>query len=269
MVGVSLYYESMGSGEPLVLLHAGVADSSMWDDQVGPFAEHFRVIRFDAQGFGRSPAAAEPKPRAEDIFDLLTELGISRAHLIGVSMGGAAAIDFAITHPDMVGALIPVCAGASGFEADDPWLTEQDQLSEAAVARGDLEAATELDLRIWLAGPGRRVEDLDPTLRERADRMARLAQERDAERKPAPRIEPPAATRLGSITAPTLVVIGEHDVAYMQQVADYLAENIAGARKVVLHGTAHMPPIEVPDEFNRVVLEFLTTVAASAGARRS
>jgi pimeloyl-ACP methyl ester carboxylesterase len=74
---------------------------------------------------------------------------------------------------------------------------------------------------------------------------------------------------LNAITAPTLVLIGEHDVHYMQQVADFLTDNIAGARKVVLTNTAHMPPIEVPDEFNRVVLEFLTTVAASGGAGRS
>jgi pimeloyl-ACP methyl ester carboxylesterase len=78
-----------------VLLHAGIADSSTWDEQVAAFAARYRVIRFDAQGFGRSPVAVEPKTRAQDVFDLLHVLGVGKAHVLGLSMGGGPAVDFA------------------------------------------------------------------------------------------------------------------------------------------------------------------------------
>ncbi len=116
MVGVSLYYESIGAGETLLLIHAGIADSRMWDQQVEEFSKHYRVIRLDVQGFGKSPAAEQPVTRAQELCDLLRSLDVERAHVVGVSMGGAAAIDFAVQHPEMVGALIPVAAGVSGFE---------------------------------------------------------------------------------------------------------------------------------------------------------
>src|SRR5712691_428055 len=96
-----LYFESVGSGEPLVLIHAAVADLRMWDEQVSAFAEKYRVIRYDAQGFGKSPAAVDPMPRAEDLHELLRTLGIGRAHLVGVSNGGSTALDFAILYPRM------------------------------------------------------------------------------------------------------------------------------------------------------------------------
>src|SRR5436853_7059761 len=86
-----LHYESVGSGEPLVLIHAAVADARMWDAQIAPFAQRYQVIRYDAQGFGQSPAAVEPATRADDLYELLRTLGIERAHLIGVSNGGATA----------------------------------------------------------------------------------------------------------------------------------------------------------------------------------
>ena len=270
MVRVKLYYESIGSGEPLVLLHAGVADSQMWDEQVQEFSKHYRVVRFDAQGFGQSPAASDPVPRAEDLYDLLRGLGISRAHVVGVSMGGSAAIDFAVTHSEMVASLVLVAAGVSGYDGPaDRWLEEQEALQETAVQRGDIAAAAELDLRIWLAGPGRRIEEMDSGLRDWMYKMALHAQERDRERTRTPPIDPPATQRLHELSLPTLVIVGDQDVQVVLDIADYLAEHIPGARKITMHDTAHMIPMEKPAEFNRLVLEFLREAAASRGASRS
>lgn len=257
MVEVPLYYESIGSGEPIVLIHAGIADATMWDDNFGPLAEQHRVIRFDAQGFGRSPAAAEPNTRARDIHDLLQALEVPRAHLVGVSMGGGAAIDFALEYPRMVGCLIPVAAGLSGFQFHDPWMEEEEAHEEAAIQRGDVDAAAEVNLRVWLAGPGRRYEGMNPDLVERVRRMARHALVRSAERARTPQLDPPAVARVNEITAPTLVIVGDHDVQFVQVVADVLAERIRGARKHVFNDAAHMLNMEWPEEFNRSVLDFV------------
>ena len=103
-----------------MLIHAAIADLRMWDAQVAAFAEKYRVIRYDAQGFGQSPAAVEPATRADDLYELLRTLGIERAHLVGVSNGGSTALDFAILYPRMVGALLPVASGLSGYKPSSP-----------------------------------------------------------------------------------------------------------------------------------------------------
>jgi 3-oxoadipate enol-lactonase len=229
---------------------------------VKAFSTHYRVIRFDAQGFGRSPSVAEPAPRAEDIRDLLRTLEIPRAHMVGVSMGGAAAVDFAVLYPRMVGALVPVAAGLSGYVPSDPslveWEDEQERRQEAALARGDLDAATQIDLEVWLAGPRRRLEDIDIGLRERVRPMAREALARQAARVRAPQIKPSAASQLDQVRAPTLVIVGDCDVPVVLEIADLMAARIPGARKWVVHNAAHMVNMERPEEFNKLVFEFLS-----------
>jgi 3-oxoadipate enol-lactonase len=261
MSASTLWHESLGSGDPVVLLHAGVADSGMWDDQIEAFSAKHRVIRFDAQGFGRSPAAQRPSTRADDVRLLLESLGIDRAHLIGASMGGGAAIDFAVMYPHMVASLVPVGAGLGGYVAPDrkmvEWLDKQEERQNKALERGDLDTATEIDLESWLAGPFRRLDDLDPRLRDRLRPMARHALARQAERAPTPQIEPLAVRRVDDIRAPTLVIVGDKDVPVIVEIADELSWRIPGARKWTFPNTAHMVNMERPAEFNRIVLEFL------------
>jgi pimeloyl-ACP methyl ester carboxylesterase len=261
MAQPAVYYESVGSGEPLVLLHAAVADSRQWDDQVAAFAERYRVIRYDMQGFGRTPPAARPVRRADELHALLRALEVPRAHLVGVSNGGATAIDFAVLYPEMVGALIAVAPGLSGFEPADRSVVEamlqQDQLEEAAVARGDLDAATEISLGVWLAGEGRRLDDIDPALRARVAELTRQAIESSSKRNPTPQLEPGAAPRLGEIRAPTLVLVGDHEVPLVKATVDYVVTSIPGARKHEFVNAAHWLNMEHPAEFTRVVLEFL------------
>jgi 3-oxoadipate enol-lactonase len=161
----------------------------------------------------------------------------------------------------MLGALVLVASGVSGHTPHDPanwaWLDAQDALEVEAIDRGDFDAAAQIMMRVWVAGPGRRVEDLDTRLRERAWEMAKLAEERDLERKPTPPIDPPAAGRLSMVTAPTLVMWGDADPAPIEEMAETLVGGIAGAQRLVFEDTAHLIPMERPAEFNRAVLEFL------------
>src|SRR5437016_2801424 len=114
--GGPLYYEVAGEGHPLVLIHAGVADHTMWDDQFSVFAQHYKVIRYDTRGFGKSPGGDKDYSNRQELYQLLKHLGVEKAYVMGVSRGGQIAIDFTLEHPEMVDALIPVAAGLGGLD---------------------------------------------------------------------------------------------------------------------------------------------------------
>ena len=115
--GTTLYYEVAGAGHPFVLVHGHLLDRRSWDDQFAVFAQRYRVIRYDQRGFGDSGliTKGESYSDRQDLYALMKFLGIESAYLMGVSGGGALAIDFTLEHPEMVDALIPVTAGVSGF----------------------------------------------------------------------------------------------------------------------------------------------------------
>src|SRR5690349_8638123 len=100
--GGQLYYEVTGAGHPLVLIHAGVADLRQWDEQVAAFAPHYRVIRYDTRGFGKTRTEPVAFSNRQDLYELLTHLGVEKAYLIGNSRGGQIAFDFTLEHPEMV-----------------------------------------------------------------------------------------------------------------------------------------------------------------------
>lgn len=255
--GAMLYYEVIGEGEPLVLVHAGIADSRMWEGQVEAFANRYRVIRYDLRGFGKTAMVEGPFSHQEDLRGLLDSLGAERAHLIGCSMGGGAVLDFALRHPERVGALVLVGSAVSGFEADFGPPEQWDELVAADEA-GDLGLVSELEVRIWVDGPGRRPEDVDGAVRDLVREMNLIALQNEAsglgEELPP---EPPAVDRLAEVGAPSLVMVGDSDQPRTLAAADLLAKELPNARKVVMAGTAHLPNMERPDEFNRIVLDFL------------
>src|SRR5215210_1370822 len=106
--GVRLYYQEAGHGHPLVLLHAGVADHTMWDRQIDLFAQKYRVIRYDLRGFGQTAMPPGNFTHHADLDGLLRFLDVDRAYLVGVSLGGSTVIDYALTYPDRVAAIVPV-----------------------------------------------------------------------------------------------------------------------------------------------------------------
>src|SRR3990172_11439146 len=120
VVGGRLYYEIKGTGHPIVLIHAGFLDRRMWDEQFEFFAKDFKVIRYDVRGFGKSSRPAEKYSDIEDLHTLLTSLKVEKTYLVGVSNGGRIAIDFTINHQSIVGALILVGSGVSGYETSEP-----------------------------------------------------------------------------------------------------------------------------------------------------
>src|SRR3954463_5748998 len=154
--GGRLYYEVAGQGHPLALIHAGVADLTMWDEQMEAFSERYRVIRYDTRGFGRTTTEDVGFSNRKDLYDLLRHLGVERSYVLGISRGGQIAIDFTIEHPEVVDALIAVAPGISGFQGE---LTEEEMAlfnrMEELWEKEDFEALTDLEVRVWVDGFGR------------------------------------------------------------------------------------------------------------------
>jgi len=255
--GVKLYYEVAGEGHPLVLIHGGLVDRRLWDDQFDVFAQHYRVIRYDIRGFGNSDVPAGPYSNYEDLYGLLKFLGVEKAYVMGLSMGGGIAIDFTLAHPEMVAALIPVAAGVSGFQSSEASRQKWAEI-EKATERGDIAQAVELENRMWTDGPNRRPEQVNPVVRQRVAEMNTHNYALLNPDAPLPQgLEPPAISRLSEIRVPTLIIVGDEDVQDILVIADILEAGIAGAKKVVIPGTAHHLNMEKPEEFNQVVLTFL------------
>ena len=104
--GTRLYYQSMGEGAPIVLLHGFSIDHRMWDGQMAALSAAHRVVRCDLRGFGQSPPPTTPYANADDLKALLDHLGIARAVILGLSMGGGVAINFALAYPEATRALV-------------------------------------------------------------------------------------------------------------------------------------------------------------------
>ena len=252
-----LYYEVEGEGPALVLIHAGVAHSGMWDDQFHRFAEHFRAVRYDMRGFGKSESAPGTFSWRQDLLELLKALHIERVALVGLSMGGALAVDFTLEHPEMVTALVPVAAGLSGFNsAHDPVEDDFDARIAAAEQQKDLALLNELELQLWVDGPGQPSSRVPHALREGMRAMNGVALGHSEELRPR-RLDPPAAGRLGEIRVPALVVVGDLDTSGVRAACAALGGGIQGAQHVTISGVAHMVNLEKPDEFYNLVDAFL------------
>jgi pimeloyl-ACP methyl ester carboxylesterase len=207
-------------------------------------------MRYDVRNYGRSASATVPYSDVDDLLALLDELKIAKAHLVGLSLGGRIAIDFTLEHPDRVASLVAVAPGLSGF----PFEAGRWPAMLAAAQEKGGEAAAELWLKDPYMVPAMEHPDLAPVLRRLAIENARVWLANPLLEKD---IQSPAAGRLAEIRVPMLVIVGDRDVPDMQKIANKLATEVKGARKVVIAGAGHISNMEKPEEFDRAVLEFL------------
>jgi 3-oxoadipate enol-lactonase len=261
-----LYHEIAGAGPPVILIHEGICDSRMWDPQWDSFQRSHRVVRLDLRGFGRSPYVPGTYSHAADVIALLDDLKLGPAALVGVSLGGGVALQVAVARPDLVSALVLVGSGIRGHEWSDD-VTRAWAEEEAALERGDLDAAVEINLRTWVDGPHRSAEEVDPEVRAKVGEMQRRALElyqEGGEEAQEEALVADVGDRLDEISAPTLVVVGELDVADLQTIGVRLRREIRGARGAAIPGAAHAPTMERPDEFTELVLDFLDEAGEAA-----
>lgn len=264
--GTRLYYEVAGEGHPLVLVHGFTLDTRMWDAQFETLAQHYRVISYDLRGFGKSALPTdESYAHHDDLKALLDHVGIASAYLLGQSLGGAIAINFALTFPKVTRALILVDTVLWGFQ----WSAEQSAIDGAIwtkASESGVQAAKDLWLKHPLFEPARK----NPAV---TSRLTQIVSDYSGwhfiNNDPGRALDPPAAQRLGQVNAPTLVIVGERDLPDFQQIADTCQKQIANARKVTLPNVGHMSNMEAPDEFNKTVSSFLSDIelGAPSGSR--
>jgi pimeloyl-ACP methyl ester carboxylesterase len=256
-----LYYEVAGVGTSLVLVHAGVADSRQWNNEFAYFSQSNQVIRYDMRGYGKSEPVNGEFSHMSDLVSLLDALGIHEPiFIIGCSMGGGLALDFALTFASRVKALVMVDSGPSGLELDVPAPSKFAD-AEKAFESGDLDLLAEIETQIWFDGTGRTPEQVNPTMRKLLYEMNRLALSHEAKGlgKRLPNTETPAFDRLESLNIPVLIIVGSHDTPYILAAADYMKEKVKFANKIIIEDAAHLPNMDQPQEFQRVVEKFLSS----------
>ncbi|WP_030762803.1 MULTISPECIES: alpha/beta fold hydrolase [unclassified Streptomyces] len=249
-----LSYTVAGEGSPVVLVHAGVADHTMWDAVAPALAQRHTVIRYDLRGFGESAPPVGPFSETDDLCRLLDHLGHESVRLIGASWGGRVAVDFALAHPGRVRSLTVLAPPWPGYEwsAD---MVAYDEAETAALAAGDLDAAVRVNLDMWLRGPGRGWGDVAPGLAEQLRtpvRTSLINQDVVGEHS---RGGP--AGDIASIAVPTLVGIGLLDVPDFQDIARRYAAGIPGATLVEFPAAAHLIALDTPTELTAALQAFL------------
>jgi pimeloyl-ACP methyl ester carboxylesterase len=236
--------DSGGDRPPLVLLHPGVGDSRIWDPVLPRLGGRYRVIRYDARGYGRSPQPTGGYSRLDDLVAVLDHVGLARAPLVGCSMGGGAAISLALADPGRVSALVLLCPGVSGY--DWPEEPELDAEYEALSAAEDLDGLVALGLREWAAAgaePG-------VVAQLRSAVPGWLGEDRYA------RLDPPAFDRLGELDVPSVLLLGDRDRPALIACDEQIAARIPGCRLVRVPGVDHLPPLRVPDLVADLILEY-------------
>jgi 3-oxoadipate enol-lactonase len=251
-----IHGEVAGSGPPVVLTHDGLLHSESWDAQFGVLAAGHRVARWDRRGYGRSPRPTAPFSSVEDLAAVVRSVSDEPATLVGCSFGGLVTVQCALDHPRLVAALVLVGPVISGLPLSGHFATRGGR------PRPSPDAPVAEQIAYWSGTDPWFVAPANTAARQRLHALLsanpqNLRPPMELERRP----ERPALPRLGEIAVPTLIVAGEQDIPDVHAHCGAIEAAIPGARRVVLPGSGHVPHLEVPAAFNRVVLEFL------AGAR--
>jgi 3-oxoadipate enol-lactonase len=245
--------DSGGSGPALVLLHPGVGDSRIWEPVLPALTASYRVIRYDARGYGRSPAPRVTFSLLADLVAVIDWYRLDRVAMVGCSQGGASALGLALQQPARVSALVLLCPGVPGF----PWpeepeeQVELDAEYERALDAGDVDALAGVLQRVWAAaGP-------TPAVMEQLRSAARAEiSSGDMEQQ-----DPPVFDRLGEISVPTSLLVGDADYPPLIEANRQAAARIGGCELTVVPGMDHLPPLREPD----LALRTITNTLSRAG----
>src|SRR5437899_7226324 len=249
--GIEIDYEVSGRGRPVILSHGYGATRRMWNGQHAALGERYRLFTWDMRGHGQTESPADPSQYSlaltvADTRALLHSLGVGRAVVGGLSLGGYVSLAFYLAHPEMVEALI-ICDSGPGFrnaEARAAWNQRAHERAAALEARG-LEA---------LGGRSREVRDAlghHKSAQGLAHAARGMLAQQDAR----------VIDGLPSIRRPTLVVVGDQDTPFLAP-CEYMAKKIPGARLEVIAGAGHASNLDQPEAFDRVLLSFLDSLPA-------
>jgi pimeloyl-ACP methyl ester carboxylesterase len=247
--GIEIDYQDTGRGQPMLLTHGHMSSRTAWDGQHAALADRYRVISWDIRGHGQTVAPDDAAGYSlaltvEDVRALLGHLGIGRAVIGGLSLGGYISLAFALAHPEMVDALV-ICDSGPGYrnaEARTQW-------NERAFAR-----AAELEAKGLESLESRSREVRESRKRHRSARSLAHATRGILAQQGSTVID-----GLPSIRVPTLVIVGDQDQPFLAP-CEYIAKKIPGARLETIAGAGHSSNLDRPDAFNRVLLDFLDSL---------
>lgn len=256
---MSVAYDIVGRGEPLLLLHAGVADRRMWYPLLERLAGEFRLILPDLPGFGETLIPDREFSYATMVTDLLDELGIeSPIWVVGASFGGQIAVNLALLYPERVAGLILAAPIVQGYEPGSE-IQNFGEREDALLDMNDISGAVELNLRTWVDGTLRSPEEVSSRLRQRVAEMqeeAFLHEEPPGAAVEWP--EPPAIERLSEITVPTLVLCGDLDLEEVFEHARQISSGLPSWQTEIVLDVAHMISMERPRGFAKRVISFIS-----------
>lgn len=231
-----------------MLLHAGVCDHRMWDRVLPALHDaELKVVTPDLRGFGSRPAGVGRFSHAHDVLSLIDALGADTVDLVGASFGGRVALQVAALAPARVRSLALMAPALPSWDYSDADLLAYGEAEEAAIARGDVDAAVDLNVRFW----GDRLAPEDQAYVAEAQRRAFELGGESAEEDEVP-------LELDAITARTLVVVGDQDNPDFVAIARHLAETLPGPELRVIEGAGHLPALEDPDMTAAVLAAWLT-----------
>jgi len=250
------YSDGDGDGaiDPLVLVHAGVADARMWEPVVPALAAAHRVVRLDMRGYGRSRSAPAKFSPSGDLAALLDALDIQRAHLVGASFGGLVALELAATRPQRVASLVLLCAALPDIDLS-PELLAFAEAEEAAITVGRTEEAVEVNVRMWAGDSSAEVKALVADMqRDAFELQLREGAESDE-------LDPPVSARLQEIGVPATVAYAERDVSDFEQIARRLHAGLPDATLHEIAGAGHLPALDQPAAVAQLILRHLERAA--------
>lgn len=242
VAGGQLYYEDIGSGEPIIFIHGFTLDHRMWRPQVVALNESYRTVTYDIRGFGQSSIPVGPYTHYDDLLALLNHLKIAKAHLVGLSMGGGIASAFTILHPDRVASLALIDSDLHGYRSTVDWSVHADEVgvdrAKANWLAHDVFAQTRMN---------------EPVTQELTKIVSNYSGWHWLHRDPGSRID--TRKRLHGISCPTLVIVGEKDLSYFHDIAKFICEHIPQARLEIVPGVGHMSNMEAPEICNELIKE--------------
>lgn len=249
-----LYYQVCGDGPAVVLVHDGLLHSAGWDRQWDALSRNYRVVRYDRRGYGRSTWGSKPYSHVDDLDRLVRHLGLTRLAIIGASAGGNLALEYTLAHPNAVTRLVLVGPVVNGLAYSDHFRARnRAAFRPLAEGRDVKEVVANWVNDPYLTAPGntaakerlRELLEASPHNLTRPGGLERSGQ-------------PPPVGRLAEIKIPTLILVGEADIPDVHAHCGAIQAGITAAKRVVMSKAGHLPFIERPDEFNRLVLDFLT-----------
>jgi 3-oxoadipate enol-lactonase len=255
-----IHYQTEGDGPAVLFIHAGVADSRMWQAQMS--LPGLQTIAFDQRGFGQTAWTPEPYANCEDALAVLDHLDIGRPVVVGCSNGAEAAMQLALIAPSRVRALVLIGAAPRGWEPEGGWRAEpfEDEIA-SAFDRGAFAEVVRQEAQLWLAGPTRSLDDVDAGIVALFEEMHLIPQATEREREDhVQTLNPPTNERLDRIDAPSLEIVGEHDLPDLRLAAEYLAARLSEQAAVVLRNTAHLPSMDQPGALNRAINGFIASL---------